>query len=330
MGWQISPAPKINNERAERLFWRAVYLWESREASDTRASYETLLEALALEPGFSRAHAQLAIIFAHKTGPHLGLEAPTLFDQAETQIAAAEENGTRLPEINISKALIYFYRDKDFEEALRYLDDGLESWPNNALLWQTRAMVTSAMGRHDESLFSIAKARALDPLSHSINWDRVWFLYLAGRFEEALQAAQETEQISSDIHHYYIALIYEALGNRQMAFNHWLRMVREVGFELPFQEVGPNKQVDYQERYKTLLDFVEADGRTFYPDAVKVFWAYLSGDRERTFALLETMPIEQNNWVFYWLSEIPLFSAIKEEERFVAIVRVQNNLKTSQ
>lgn len=314
MGWQKNVLQAIGNERAERLYWRSVYLWESRTENDTQASHNMLLEALNLEPNFARAHAQLATIYAHKTGPYLGFDTPNLFDRAEEHLAKAEQDGLEIPEVNVGRALISFYRDRDNGAALNYLDQGLEKWTNHALLWHTRAMVLSAMGRHDESLYSVEKALELDPLSHSINWDRVWYLYLAEDFEGALKAAKETAEFTSDVHYYYVALIHEALGNQAEALNSWLNMIEKVGIGLPYDRVSAGEEINYHEKYQILLDAVEADGRRFWPDAVKVFWAYLSGDQARTIEFLETMPVEQENWVFYWLDEIPLLFSLKENE----------------
>jgi hypothetical protein len=59
---------------------------------------------------------------------------------------------------------------------------------------------------------AIERARRLDPVSASIGWDRVWFLYLAGDSERALAAFDRESQNSQPVY-LYGALIEQGRGN---------------------------------------------------------------------------------------------------------------------
>jgi tetratricopeptide (TPR) repeat protein len=62
---------------------------------------------------------------------------------------------------------------------------------NYATGYQWYAEYLSAMGRHDEALTEIRKAQAVDPLSLIVNAVEANLLYMAGRYDQAIDKSQQ-------------------------------------------------------------------------------------------------------------------------------------------
>ncbi|HXV73654.1 MAG TPA: winged helix-turn-helix domain-containing protein [Sphingomonadales bacterium] len=309
LGLEAPAFPPAVSAETERAYWRALYLWDQRAPEETRAGFALLRDLVAANPGFALGHAALANIYAHKTAPYLGLENADLFALAENEIRIAASGNAELPELEIAKALVAFYRDRNYEGAFAILDRAARRWPSNALLWQTQAMALSAMGRGEESLYAIDRARRLDPLSHSINWDRVWFLYLAGQYQDAQAAGFETAVFTSDVHHHHMALIYEALGDREAAFDEWVAFLNSEGIPTPPASEMRAAAGTLEAAYQSLMALKDASAQPVYPEGVRVFWLLGAGDPEAARSFLDAMPVNQENWVFYWRDVIPLFGS---------------------
>ncbi|MEO1241124.1 MAG: winged helix-turn-helix domain-containing protein [Pseudomonadota bacterium] len=202
-------------------YWRARYLWSLREHQAIRHALR-ILEGVAIKaPDYAPAHAAIADIYAHKTAEELGLERSETYPLAEHHLARAFALNPDLAEAFITRAYLAFFRDRDTPRAMAEIDKAIKAQPANAVAWQTKGMIASAAGEARISLQAIKRAHDLDPLSAGVAWDRVWFLYVAGRPDEALAAAQNARRIAPPVH-VYEALIHLARNDELAAFESWL------------------------------------------------------------------------------------------------------------
>ena len=294
----------------EELYWRALYSWESRQPGGTHLAYENLVEAIERDPDYPRARALLAIIYSHKTAKYLRIGDASTFELAERQLAGLGEGAEVLPETHIARALIAFYRDADAVQALEILNAAPAGVSKLPLLHQTKGMVLSALGRHEESLNAIEDARLLDPFSHSINWDRVWFLYLAGEYEAALAAAQQTLTFSSHPHYNYFALIEAAIGNEREAYLNWVAFLGEdAGFTDQETQALEAYSDNLEEGYVRLWAMVqEKDVYVENMPTMKAIWLLGEGNRQAASETYEALVPAREDWMSYWKTEIPIFA----------------------
>jgi len=137
---------------------RARELWSRREHDAVVQAWRLLTGIVAEDPAFAPAHAALADIYAHKTGEDLGLPEMETFREAQRHLDAARALDARMPELDVTQALLDFYRDHQPRNGLASVDAALAKDSEFAYTWQTRAMLLSALGKHDEALKSIARA----------------------------------------------------------------------------------------------------------------------------------------------------------------------------
>ena len=303
----------------ERLFL-ARQLWSRRDHDDVLESLRILSELVEDNPRSARAHSALAIIYAHKSGQHLGLPALDTFREAQRHLDRALALDDELAEAHVGQALLDFFRDHQPEKALSALDRAVSLDPESALAWQSRAMVASALGRHDESLDSLERAATIDPVSASIAWDRVWFLYLAGLPEEG-QAAIDQAMEAGGRDWLYEALIADALGDDLRALEIWLERIEGRGFAL----ADPQRILDLATSSSTAAYAELVRQSASLPadhdsPGVQAFWRLESGDTAAAVETLVEAPPSRNHWMILWLHEIPAFDSLRGREEIETLI----------
>lgn len=299
-------------------YFQARQLWSRREAEDVRHALSLLEEVIAERGDFAPAHAALADIYAHKTGEELGLPALDAYRAAQRHLDRAMALDPAQAEPYVTQALLDFYRDRQPRKALGSLDEAVRRDPRLALAWQTRGMVLSAVGEHAASLAAIERARGLDPLSISIGWDEVWFLYLAGENERALAALEHASEHSRR-NYLYEALIEQVRGRELAALALWLRRFEQKDVALKDPEIvqrlaessPPQAYAELARQAARLPDYREYSG-------VLAAWQLLGGDAE---AALATLAADPGGWMQIWLHEMPVFAPLLPRAEMEAIVR---------
>jgi tetratricopeptide (TPR) repeat protein len=114
-----------------------------------------------------------------------------------------------LADAHNSLAFASFYGAWDFASAEREFQRAIELDPKYATAYHWYANALLCLGRPDEALAQIARARQLDPNSAPILADRGFILYGAGRAAEAIELLQEMASADPSFQspHSYLAQI---------------------------------------------------------------------------------------------------------------------------
>ena len=289
-------------------YLRARQLWGRREHEATMEARRMLQDIVTRHEDYAPALAALADIYAHKTGDDLGMPELETFREAQRLLDRATALEPGLAEAFVTQALLDFYRDHQPEKALRTVGVALAKDPAFAYAWQTRAMLLSAVGRHDESLAAIQRARQLDPVSSSIGWDEVWFLYLAGKQEQA-RAALDRESRHSAPNNLYGALIEQARGDARAAFGFWLQRLGARGAQLSDALAIETlaKRGAVSEAYREMLRQVQSAPNYHESAVVIAIWQRLAGDERTSARTLAATPTDRRNWLTLWVGQMPVF-----------------------
>jgi len=306
----LSRARAIESTRTAQ-FVRARQLWSLREHDATIEARRLLTELIAQDETFAPAHAALADIYAHKTGNELGLKELDTFRAAQRSLDRARALDPGLPEAFVTQAVLDFYRDNQPLKALATVNEALQRDQEFASAWQTRAMLLSVLGRHEESLSAIGRARTLDPASNSIGWDEVWFLYLADEPERA-QAAFERESTRSQPIYLYGALISQQRGDTVRAVDFWLRRLKDRGAQIPDPAgiEAAAKASPTASTYAELLRQVQSLDGYEESRVVLATWHTLAGEPVRARELLAGLQPERSSWLTFWAPEMPALATV--------------------
>ena len=217
LGVTSAAATAAVNPEAFELFVQARQAWNLRTADAYARAEVQLNRALALDPNFARAHAQLALVWIMQA---VDREQLGLFNQRDTPIVQrirAEVDRALALDPNLAEARTalgnLYWQTWQTEPAIRELRAAITLNPNyaTAYQWLGRRLLTE--GRVDEAEAMMRRATELDPLSHRILDNYSIPLFIQGRYAEALTVIDRALALQPDS---FQALIWKALALSQL------------------------------------------------------------------------------------------------------------------
>jgi len=206
-------AAHVANPEAEDLYLKGRYHWNKRTPDDLNQAVDLFTQAIVRDPGYAKAYAGLADTYNLLREFSL-MPSNEAFSRSLAAARRAVDLDGGLADAHNSLAFALFYGAWDFTLAEREFLRAIELDPKYATAYHWYANALQCLGRFDEALAKIARARQLDPNSASILADRGFILYLAGRPVEAIallkQVAADDPGFQSP--HAYLAFIYLSCG----------------------------------------------------------------------------------------------------------------------
>jgi DNA-binding winged helix-turn-helix (wHTH) protein/tetratricopeptide (TPR) repeat protein len=190
------PPPAAGPERTVKpsdavyeAYLRGLYFLRQEEYDKATAS---LQEAVLVDPDFAPAYARIALAW-------LAQELPPWQGQGLEVIEAAARRALKLDpqlaEAHLALGYILFQYRLDWERAGQEYRHALALNPGSADAYHAYALYLAALGLHKEAIAANARARELDPASMLVGSDHAWFLYAAGRYDEAVREARKTWEL---------------------------------------------------------------------------------------------------------------------------------------
>jgi len=187
-------------------YLRARYLWNLRTAKDLATSIDEFKRAVALDPDFALAHAGLA-------DAYLLMGIWGLRPSGETYgaaLRAAErslELDPNLPEAHTCLGEVLKGYRWDWEGAEQRFLRALTLNPSYSMAYQWYAQLLGCLGRHDEAIVQIERARQTDPLSPAVTTFVSRIYLLARNYDRAV--AEGTRAVGLEP---YSPLAYRNMG----------------------------------------------------------------------------------------------------------------------
>jgi serine/threonine protein kinase/tetratricopeptide (TPR) repeat protein len=182
---------------AHRLYLLARYLLDRMTREDTAKGVEYLKQALALDPDFALAWAELAR--AYLSEANFGW-APVAdgFGRAREAVERSLSLEPDLAEGHSQLGLIRGIHDWDFRGAEASHRRALELDPGNARMLGRLGGRVITLGRMEEAIGLFRRALELDPLSMHVTMNMAFALYVQGRFTEAEAAYRSVLELAPE------------------------------------------------------------------------------------------------------------------------------------
>jgi len=182
-----SPSPLTPDEyEAYDLYLEGRHAWSERTPDGFRRGIALFERAIEKRPGDARAYAGLADCYA-LTASWGFAPAAEVIPKAKEAALTALKLDERLAAAHTSLALIHETYDRDWAAAETRFRRAIQLDPNYVTAHHWYAEHLGFMGRFDEALAEIERARQLDPLSLIVAADRGAILYFAKRYDEAIE-----------------------------------------------------------------------------------------------------------------------------------------------
>ncbi|HET9209176.1 MAG TPA: winged helix-turn-helix domain-containing protein [Thermoanaerobaculia bacterium] len=249
------PAAEPRKEAYE-AYLRGIYLARQRKFDD---AVSILQEATLLDDQFARAYAELARARVSRSRPPQ--------EDGPASLAAARkalELDPQLAEGHLALGEVLFKDRLDWQRAGAEYRQAVALAPGDAETHYAYATYLTALGRHDEAIAAIERARELDPASMAIASDYSWFLYIARRYGDAIRQARDTLKLLDmtqgslpAVAQYgrswaYWVLVHGSLskGDEQTAVDTIRNRMREIGEGAAAERLGSLREIlDYRVQY---------------------------------------------------------------------------------
>jgi TolB-like protein/Tfp pilus assembly protein PilF len=289
-----------------------------------RKAIECFESAVGKDGSYALAYSGLAECYGLLA--FFGLRAPAeVMPKAKEAALKALEFDHLLAEAHVSLAGVHKSYDWDWPAAEREFRKALELDPNHAMAHRLYASFLAAMGRPAEALREIEVAHQLDPMSLIINMEKAWNLYMARRFDDAIDQATHTLELSPEFvparHTLAIALVAqhryteaaEAFKLAQTGSDANPATLAGLGCMLAASGRG-------EEAGAILCRMREMSGRGY----LSPYWVAMlqagMGQADQALESLEEAHRRRDLWLI-WLKTEPRFDGLRGNSRFQDLLR---------
>jgi serine/threonine-protein kinase len=201
------------NIQAYRLYLQGRYQWNKRSAAGIRQAIAYFEQAIDQDLAYAQAYAGLADCYALL--PNYASEAPKeFFPRAEAAARRALELDETLAEAHASLGMAQYSFNWRWADAEREFQRAIELNPNYATAHHWYAYLLMLLGRFEQALAELARARELDPLSLIINATDGYILFFARRPDEAIERCERAVALEENFSpaQYFLALACQQKG----------------------------------------------------------------------------------------------------------------------
>ncbi len=292
-----------------------------------RQSIALFEQAIARDPKFALAHTALAYAYTQLAVEGVvGWEPEPTYRRAKDAAAKALALDDGLGEAHGIAGLLRFVCDFDWAGAEKELRLALDLSPGSADVHDHFGWLCSSLGRYDEAIRAVRRARELDPLAHRS--DVASELMRAGRYEEALREAARIIELDPNY----------SRGQSVLGWAH-LRMGRHAeglaameravavspGNTMFLAQLGQAYAMTGDpEKARTVLGELQRLAGEQYVSPYHFAYVYTGlGEQDAAIDWLERA-YEQRAGALYGIKGSFLFAGLREHPRFVALLRKMN------
>jgi TolB-like protein/DNA-binding winged helix-turn-helix (wHTH) protein/lipopolysaccharide biosynthesis regulator YciM len=320
---RLAKNPSISPDAYED-YLKGRYYWNRRSADGFAKAIGYFEDATRRDPQYALAYAGLADCYGIIGATIYGsLPAAEAAPKAKTAAIRALEIDPTLAEAETSLATAKFNYDWDWAGAAQGFQRAIQMDPRYATAYQRYSLYSIAMGRFDESLEQIKKARELDPLSISINSSLGWRLYLARQYDRSIAQLRDTLELdpSYEWAHFILGQAYEQKHEFNLARAELQKAV-ELSHNSPLMISAlahANALSGNQEEALRLLQQLTARSRKQYVSPFYVAVVYIAlGKTDTAMDWMEKAFADRSNGLVFLKVE-PELDPLRSNPRFIAL-----------
>jgi TolB-like protein/DNA-binding winged helix-turn-helix (wHTH) protein/Flp pilus assembly protein TadD len=312
------------NAEAHEAYLRGRYFANQRTQEALKKSLECFQQATEKDPNYAPAYAALADSYLvlggwGMLGPH------EAYPKAKAATMRALAINDSLADAHTTLAAVRHEYDWDRAGAEREYKRAIEinpEWPNAHKAYAEYLM---HMGRHEEAIAAIKRARELDPLSLITNAVAGLVLYHARKYDEAIEQCQKVLELDRDFApaHYFLGRAYEQTGRFDEAIRH-LREARNLSKDSSAGVAAVAHVYAVSGRSaeaRKMLEQLKQLSKRNYVSHYSLAAVYAAlGEREQALASLEKAREEHSSDLVY-LKVDQSFDPLRSDPRFLHLLR---------
>ena len=226
------------NAEAYEAYLKGRYFWNKRTREGLVKATDYFNHSIDTDPNYARAYSGLADSYALSGDWEYGILAPQdAFPRAKAAVTKALALDDNLSEAHTSLAFIQDLYDWDWASAEKEYKRALALNPSYATAHHWYAWHLMVMGRNDEGIAELKKAKSLDPLSLIISADLADALCIAHRYDESVQQSQKTIEMDPQfaVAHYQLGQALQQTHRHDEAIAEFRRAIELSGGNTTFE-----------------------------------------------------------------------------------------------
>jgi eukaryotic-like serine/threonine-protein kinase len=304
-------APSVDPQ-AYNAYLQGLQEWNAEQAGRALQQFRIAIER---DPSFAQAHAWLAQCYASGGGgTDLSVRRVELGREATRTANLALALDPRSDVAYNALGWVNMFFDYDWDAAERHVRRALELNPSSADGYHRLSHYFGMLGRVQEGVEAADTAVRLNPFSRGMVAHRVWALYMARRFREAVEYAEAilaTDPQSRTARNYARAA-YLALGDHEKA----LATADANSADAVHAHVLAGNRTMAEEALEALLERAVQHPNFSY----SVAQAYTALDEPDQALTWMEKAYEHRAFPLPEIAVDPLFDPLREEARFVALL----------
>ncbi|HWN11172.1 MAG TPA: tetratricopeptide repeat protein [Pyrinomonadaceae bacterium] len=309
---------------AYHLYLKGRFFWNKRTQEGIAKSIQFFNEAIARDQKYAVAYAGLAEAYVLQS---LWGSTPSRESNLKAREAAEKAMvlDVTLSEPHVALALIKEQYDWDWIGAEREFKQALKLNPNYATAHQWYGEFLVFMGRTEESVKALRRAKELDPLSPIINTQVGYPYYCARQYDEAIVEFKKALELEPNFAPAlnYLARSYQSKGmdNEAMAIFH-KAVEHSGGSPVMKARLGwAHARTGNTAEARRILRELEQEARTGYVPACLIAALHVGlGDNEQAFAWLDKA-FQERDVLLLTLNIESHLDPLRSDRRFQDLVR---------
>ncbi len=315
------------NTEAYQLYLKGRYSWNRRTEEAFKRGIQFFNQAIERDPGFASAYVGLADCYI---GLVYGSYSASrdFCPQAKAAALKALELQENLAEAHISLAFVTDVYDRNWHEAEKGYKQAIALNPKNAMAHHWYAIYLDSMGRFDESLFELNRAREIEPVNPLIN-SQLGFHYVQARqYEQAAKQLIATLETDPNFlyAHALLGFAYSLkanLGDSIPEFQRAVALEAQSPRWIMYVGCGYALAGKQNEASKTLGDLQELSKRRYVDPVLRAYLLASMGRKDESLAALED-GYEDRSYLMRWLKVHPYLDPLRSDPRFQDLLRRMN------
>jgi TolB-like protein/DNA-binding winged helix-turn-helix (wHTH) protein/Flp pilus assembly protein TadD len=315
---------RVVNPEAYESYLKGRYFWNKRTPDSLKVALAYFNQAIDEDPNYAQAYSGLADTYALLGDwQYAVMTSKEAFPRAKAAAIKALELDSTLSEAHNSLAFCFDAFDWDLESAGKEFQRSIELNPGYATAHHWYAWHLSLLGRFDEALEEMRKAKNLDPLSLIINADLAELLVIAHFYDESIVQSRATIEMDPNF-----ALAHNQLAQAYLQKHMNVEAIAELQKAVELSGGSPTCVANLARAYaasgKTseavkLLGDLKNHSNRGYSDASEVAVVYAAlGDKDQAMHWLEIGYEERFN---PGVLLRPGFNPLRSDQRFQDLLR---------
>ena len=309
---------------AYRLYLKGRYHWNKRNPEGLQKAVDYFQQALNRDPVYPLAYAGLADTYAYLSFFHV-VPPRQAMPKAKAAAVKALEIDDHLAEAHVSLGYVSFTYDGDWSAAGKHFEQALALNPIYSGAHTFYAFYLNSLGRSEEALAVAKRALDLDPASPAVSHSLAVQLYLARRFDQAIEQAHNTLEMDANF-----AISYQLLGEAHvskglyreglLALEKFSALSRTSAISRALVGYSLARLGERSAALRIIEELTSASKHSFIPAFLYALVYAGLEDKDQAFGWLEKAYEERFNRLAY-LKQDALWDPLRSDPRFIDMLR---------